>query len=61
MYCYLYLLPFNMGTTELGVKLILNSPSTTTQVTAFCDLRFDVGLLASFGTEGPMFLQFLQP
>jgi len=49
MYFYLYLLPFNMGTTEFGVKLVSISPSTTAQVRAFCDLRFDVVLLASFG------------
>ena len=54
MYCYLYLLPFNMGTTDFGVKLTPISPSATAKVTAFCDLRFYVALLASFVSGGTL-------
>jgi len=47
-----------MGTIEFGVKLAPISPSTspptTAQLRAFCDLRFDVGLLASFGAGGTL-------
>lgn len=54
MYCYLYILPFDIGTTEFGVTLAPISPSTTAQVKEFCDLRCDVALLASFGAGGPL-------
>jgi hypothetical protein len=60
-YCYLYLLPFNIGTTAFGVKLVPISPSTTAQVRAFCWSAFWCGSTRVIWSWGHLRIEINMP